>query len=189
MVGKKWETKDKVYHYYYCRNAYHKTCDFPGTAKEDFIEEHFLNWLESRIQERSVDAAIEEFQKLEQSDDPEIREKEIRKAIEEVKSRRSKWQYAWVNELISDDDFKNRMKEEDEKEKMLLDEIEALPAKEHSIDYNIKEMLVEVKKNWTYMDKYEKKQVVHMIVKNIMVDKKDRGKKFDSILIKGITPH
>lgn len=68
--------------------------------------------------------------------------------MNEIEKRRSKWQYAWVNEMISDTDFNARIKEENEKEKMLLTELETLNKSDMNLNINILDLINDLKENW-----------------------------------------
>jgi site-specific DNA recombinase len=104
--------------------------------------------------------------------------KEIKGELDAIEKRRSKWQYAWVNGMFSSDEskndmeFKNRMNEEDEKEKMLQKELDSLtPNETPSFDHNVIEMWTDLKLNWAVMEKETKKQFILIALQSMVVDK------------------
>ena len=135
------------------------------------------------------DTIVEVVSETEKEDDNTHRIKTIRTELSEIEKRRKKWQYAWANELISDEDFKERSKEEDEKEKLLLDELKKLQGsikKEMDIEL-LTETLKDIRKNWNQLEIHEKKHIVNIAVKTIEVDKDEKfSRKPESVIITNI---
>jgi site-specific DNA recombinase len=189
LIGKSNSTKrgDKVYHSfnYYCPNRQRGICDLP-MINQNHIEEKFTR-LFNQTDFEEVAVEKEENEQKESQGDHEETVKKLKKEQEEIQKRRSKWQYAWANEIISDNDFKNRMKEEEEKEKMILKELENLKPKESStpID-NIIELWSNVKLNWEFMDTNEKKQFVQIAIDSIVVDRVSMTKSINDYVFKEV---
>ncbi|KQL20506.1 recombinase family protein [Cytobacillus solani] len=185
MAGKYSISKrgDKKYHSYnyYCHNSKFGSCDQP-LINQNYLEHQFLNRISHWNLNKEVNEAIIEDKKSVDNTDSIAN---INKEIEEIKKRRSKWQYAWVNEMISDEDFKKRTNEENKKEKMLLEELEALTKIENPImdNYNIVDILSDIQLNWSNLEIHEKKQLVHLTFKTISVNKIKKLQKPESVEI------
>ena len=190
MYGHQSQTKRNGKKYisynYYCVNRRFGTCDLPNIA-QNFLEHQFLNIVDKWILDN--DTIVEVVSETEKEDDNTHRIKTIRTELSEIEKRRKKWQYAWANELISDEDFKERSKEEDEKEKLLLDELKKLQGsikKEMDIEL-LTETLKDIRKNWNQLEIHEKKHLVNIAVKTIEVDKDEKfSRKPESVIITNI---
>ena len=166
--------------FYGCLNHRNGICDMPS-FKEEYLEARFLEYL-SRIdirEEAAAQATIEETNEQEQ----EIRE--IEKELEAIEKRRKKWQYAWVNEMISDDEFMERMNEERKKEELLKEQLQSLsPVQSHDMhDMDLLSILSDIKTTWKVMNVLEKKAYVGFIVKKMVVDKVSQKRSPESVEI------
>ncbi|WP_026676740.1 recombinase family protein [Fictibacillus gelatini] len=164
---------------YHCANRKLGLCDLPSIA-QNFLEPQFKAFFDQWDNFEVLDEALTE-EENKSANKKKIAS--IQKELKEIENRKSKWQYAWVNEMITDEDFKSRMKEENEKEKMLLSELEALDESKTTHNINISELLMDMKENWDNMSLPEKKQFVQMTVKEIVVDKVSTEKKPESVSI------
>jgi site-specific DNA recombinase len=193
LIGKtstsKRETKKYISQNYICQNKLRGTCDLPSIS-ERLFEQKFLELMDTwdfkeaanELMNDEVTASIE---------DVEITVKELKEELKNIENRRSKWQYAWVNEMFSKDEeknnneFKKRMHEEDEKEKMILKELNELTPQESPLaDSSILDYWTELKKNWKDMDDQMKKQFILIAVNYIVVDKSNKVRTPDAIEIK-----
>lgn len=185
MTGKysvsKRNGKEYVSYNYQCHNKKFGTCDQP-LISQNYLESQFLVLVSNWNLKEQAPAVAKESDSV--NDDSE-RIKNIKKEISEIAKRRSRWQYAWVNEMISDDDFKKRSDEEAEKEKMLLTELETLEAKTvtHIDNQNIAELISDLPAIWGDFDVSEKKQFIQMAIKNIVADKIKKIQKPESVKI------
>jgi site-specific DNA recombinase len=180
--GKKYSNRN-----YTCNDRINwKRCDQPAMS-ERYIEDRFVNYLRSFESDEERNKALE--------DETEVKDhtKEIEAIHDElakIEKRKSKWQYAWVNEMISDSDFGTRMKEEEKKEKMLLVELEAFKEKDnHSVDISIPQIFEDITNSWEYLTVEEKKNFVQTFFKSITVDKISSRRNAESVEIKGIETH
>jgi len=189
LIGKSNQTRrgDKVYysHNYYCPNRRRSVCDLP-MINENFMEVKFIEMMEhwdftqeaNEIMQNETAAAVE---------DTEGAIKELEAELKEIEKRRDKWQYAWANDIISMEDFKKRMNEENEKEKLIQKELSELAVPDiQDNDENIISLWKDLKLNWQHMDRKAKKQFVLIAVKKITVDKVSAIKSPDSIVIKDV---
>ncbi|WP_445505781.1 recombinase family protein [Niallia sp. 03091] len=162
--------KKYISYSYYCHNQKFGTCDLPHIA-QNYLEIQFLN----KIKEwnMSYELGNDIVNNAESKPDVTKRIKVINNELKALESRRSKWQYAWVNNMLSDNDLRKRTEEEDTKEKTLLRELDKLNQNEQ-IDSKremLAEALLDLQKNWNKLDVYEKKKFVLLVVKELSVNK------------------
>lgn len=172
LVGKWGSTKrgDKIYQTktYYCANRKFGACDLPYIA-ERFMEQQFLVYLENmHVDHNVINDVLDELPK--EQDETERIER-IQAELKAIEKRRAKWQYAWANDMISDDDFTLRMKEENEKEEALRKELENIKPSEKATIGEIKEVIENLRLNWEHLEPTEKKLLLQTFVKEITFDK------------------
>lgn len=175
--------KKYVSYNYYCLNRKFGNCDLPGIA-QNYLEIRFLEFIKQmNIDNQLVNGIINDTKN--HSTDISERIKNIKKELASIEKRRTKWQYAWANEMITDDDFKTRIDEENKKELNLQQQLDTLVESEKGNINN--EILIDtlnnIEKNWDKLDTHEKKQFVNLIVKTITVDKTSERRKPESIVI------
>lgn len=167
---------------YYCTRQRQGLCDMRQIS-EKHLEQRFLDVI-SKWDIRAME--IPEVEKPATS--TEERER-ITAQLEAIEMRKKKWQYAWANDMISDDDLAARMEEEHKKEQPLKEQLLNLPdsAEESSVDENdLLNILSDMRKNWNYMTALEKKNFLGLLVKLIKVDKIGPNGKADSVKITDI---
>jgi site-specific DNA recombinase len=174
LVGKTSTSKrgDKKYYSYsyICQNKLRGTCDLPN-INENFFEQKFIQMMDEWDASKEAKELINDEIAV-SVEDQESNIKQFQDELKNIENRRSKWQYAWVGEMISDEDFKKRMNEENEKEKMILKELNELTPQESSpADTSIIEYWTELKENWNHMDDQMKKQFILIAVNYMIVDK------------------
>lgn len=189
LVGKSSSTKrgEKVYYSYnyYCPNRSRSLCDLP-LINQTLFEQKFIGMISqwdayqeaNDILQNEVATSVEDHTESIQT---------LEKELKDIENRRSKWQYAWVQTMISDNDFKKRMNEENEKEKMILKELSELKSVTTSPMESNPEIWSDLKENWHYMSDEVKKQFVLIAVQSMTVDKINKDKTPDSIEIKEVS--
>jgi site-specific DNA recombinase len=189
LVGKSSSTKrgEKVYYSYnyYCPNRSRSLCDLP-LINQKLFEQKFINMIAqwdayhdaNEILQNEVAATVEDHTEAIQT---------LEKELKEIENRRSRWQYAWVQTMINDNDFQKRMNEENEKEKIILKELTELKSATVSPMDSNPEIWADLKENWQYMSDEVKKQFVLIAVNSITVDKINKDKTPDSIEIKEVS--
>jgi site-specific DNA recombinase len=189
LVGKSSSTKrgEKVYYSYnyYCPNRSRSLCDLP-LINQTLFEQKFINMIAqwdayhdaNEILQSEVAATVEDHTEAIQT---------LEKELKEIETRRSRWQYAWVQTMINDKDFQKRMNEENEKEKMILKELTELRSVSTSPMESNPEIWSDLKENWHYMSDEVKKQFVLIAVQSMTVDKINKDKTPDSIEIKEVS--
>ncbi|MGM7722145.1 hypothetical protein [Metabacillus sp. Hm71] len=101
----------------------------------------------------------------------------LRAELELLEKRRKKWQYAWVNEMLTDEDFTKRMNEENLKEEEIKKQLSSLqPINEKMSPNEMIEVLNNVRENWEHMDSLKKKMLLQMLVQRIDLDKVEIGR-------------
>src|SRR5690625_5831833 len=88
------------------------------TVSEARLEEKLLEKL-SKVDFSKV---IEETD-IKQKNDNIKKKKELEQELNKIEERKKKWQIAWAKDLISSDDLKQRMHEESEREKEVINQI------------------------------------------------------------------
>jgi site-specific DNA recombinase len=164
--------RDKKYYSYnyFCPSKIRGLCDQP-MINQNHIEQKFLN----EIKEWNFSAEIqsnlqnEEFGTVQ---DNQLARERLQQELDSLQEERDRWQYAWLKKMIKDEDLVKRLSEVEEKEKMILKELENLTPKESSTtNTNIAEILEKIKLHWQYMTNEEKKQFLLLAFDNITVDR------------------
>jgi site-specific DNA recombinase len=91
--------------------------------KENLLEVQFITYLKSISINPGIlnDVAHEDV-----IDDSKEKINTLQRELKEIEKRRKKWQYTWVNEMISDEDFFTRIEEENSKEKEINKQLSSL---------------------------------------------------------------
>jgi site-specific DNA recombinase len=184
---------EKVYHShnYYCPKRRRSLCDLPMIS-ENLVEKKFLEMMDEWDASQAAEELIHNEVAATTEDHTETI-KELETELKEIEKRRSRWQYAWVNGMFSKEDakndteFKKRMNEEEEKEKMIQEELNELVTPVLPMeDSGVLELWTNLKLNWQYMDKEAKKQFVLIALQSMCVDKINNEKNSSSIEIKDV---
>lgn len=170
---------------YYCPNRQRALCDLPSIS-QNLFEQKFIELIEKW---NAIEQAKEEMEKEKNESDKDYTETitKLENELKSIEKRREKWQFAWANEMITDLDFKKRLNEENEKEKMIQKELKALtPSESSPMDNSIIEIMSNLKLQWKYMNDETKKQFVLIAIQSMVVDKINKDKTPDSIGIKDV---
>lgn len=162
----KW--KNKRNKSYRCIKVLFNECDMP-LISERIIEYQFLKavkeliFKEIKIETKSPDQHIDKEKII----------KNLQTELNKIEERRKKWQYAWVNEMIDDNQFKNRMNEELIKEQEIKRKLEDINVEieEFEMDNELKELMSDALENWIRLDDHEKKQLIQITIAKIVVEK------------------
>lgn len=174
LHGKRSQSKrgDKIYRMksYQCHKKKIGACKMPNVS-ENYIENRFLKVLQTWDISKEIEG---EDYSLEKNDTAKQIE-QIKNELSTIEKRRKKWQYAWANDKINDDDFTQRMEEENEKEKSLKVELDELhPHLSSSDDIKIESIISDLVANWKNMTDVEKKQAVQLTTKRFYVERISR---------------
>lgn len=178
LIGKYGESyKGNKVRTYLCSNRKMKTCDLPYMS-QILLEKKLMDILSD------VNSVEEQIQNLptDTIDNLQAKINSIQNEIQSIEKRRKKWQYAWVNEMISDEEFTELSQEENKKEAALKEQLQELEPTQHPItseDLNL--ILADIKDNWNNLENLEKKSLLQLIIKKIVVDKTSKKRTADSI--------
>lgn len=171
-----------VYKSYVCNNKASKKCDSPSVS-EKMVDDKFIPNLQQALDDLSnVDIDLDDGNK-------EIEEQKqvVTKELQKIKERRKKWQYAWANETISDEDFSDRNAEESRKEKHYLSVLEKLERnKGESLPVSSIDEIKKLIDNWKRLNDNEKKKLLRSLVNKIVIDIDKSKKKSERLNIKEI---
>src|SRR5690625_568344 len=165
LHGNKTTNNVRTHYSYRCSMRRIGRCNGTNTSvAESRLEVEFIKELE-KIDFTQV---IEEMN-LKQKNDDQERKKELENELVQIEKRRKKWQFAWVNEIITSDDLRKRMKEEDDKKKDVINELEELSEVEE-VEFDeeeVKKLLSDIRGNWNVLKRHEKKELVQSVVDSI----------------------
>ncbi|MGF3103685.1 recombinase family protein [Rossellomorea sp. DUT-2] len=168
---------------YICNRKVVGECNQRSMA-ERYIETQFIKYLDSL---RINPGIVEDITYEDEIDDSQDRMDLLNKELNEIDKRKKKWQYAWVNEMISDEDFSVRMGEEKTKEEDVNKQLSSLqPAGEKMNTEDLSEILLDLKSNWNQLDALEKKMLLQMFTKKIVVDRVSNQLKPDCLEIREV---
>ncbi|MGM0853110.1 MAG: recombinase family protein [Bacillota bacterium] len=168
---------------YICNRKVVGECNQRSMA-ERYIETQFIKYLDSLKINPGI---VEDVTYEDEIDDSQDRMNLLNKELNEIDKRKKKWQYAWVNEMISDEDFSIRMEEENTKEQDVNKQLSSLqPAGEKMNTEDLSEILLDIKTNWYQLDALEKKMLLQMFTKKIVVDRVSDRLKPDCLEIKEV---
>lgn len=161
MYHRKKDNKDIEHNRYRCQACVlNKKKAFSSSEKK--IEKAFLDYID--------DYRFTTVPELKKEDD----EKEIlKKKLSKVERQREKFQKAWSNDLMTDEEFADRMKET----KNTLEEIKeelyksGLNQNEKIDSDTVRRIVNDIKNKWSLLSSLEKKQFMNLFVKNIQLKK------------------
>lgn len=161
-----------IYKNYRCMRKKSGECEGVRGMSERSLEQAFLSYIQKQVKitDKHVERALKE--NVVKPQDLELTKEDYEKEFDKIAKRRKKWQYAWSNDMISDEDFQARMNEEKLKEDELKQEMsENIIEVKEEIDGNqLSRVLLDISSNWKYLDNNEKKQLVQFTVDRIHTD-------------------
>jgi site-specific DNA recombinase len=153
--------------YYICSNRHHKkTCDLP-IIRQIHMEKLILDYLKSF----AIDSELlldESAELVKQKKAAEQRIAQLKQQIGAIRERRKKWQYMFANELISSDELRERLQEENDLLQQHEEDIKSLSIQEDdSHDIDIAKNFLSI---WPKLIDEEKKELVSNMFSKIVVD-------------------
>ncbi len=183
FIGRSNTNKDNGARYksYRCRGVNWKACDFPSIS-ENIVIHNFIEYF------KRMDLYQELNQSLDDDEEKDNRDKKaenLKKELNKIKDRRKKWQYAWANDMISDDEFTSRMNEEQKKEDSIQSQMDELNVntEDQAVDPGIIQMLSDQIQNWEKLSDVEKKQLLQLTIDSILIERQEGKRKKDRIKI------
>lgn len=168
-----------LYRAYACsNNIRYGSCDAPG------ISELIL----AKLLFASMDFFVSPSFK--QSYEPHVEDSEEREELERLialsETKRSRWQHAYGEDLMSFEDFATRMKEENEKLEQWKQQLNAV-APNRTSTFSIEESLETlkmIKENWEYFEQPDRKIVIQALFQKITIMKENgKWKIIDAITV------
>jgi DNA invertase Pin-like site-specific DNA recombinase len=95
--------------------------------------------------------------------------------LKKIERQREKYQKAWSNDLITDEEFSNRMRETKQMYEEIKTKLDAIqPAQQQEFDIEkMKGIINNFNVNWSYLSPNEKKQFVNTFIESIQFEKND----------------
>ncbi|MBY9081059.1 recombinase family protein [Paenibacillus sp. HN-1] len=153
--------------FYICSNRHHiKSCDLP-IFRQVHVEHLVMEYI-NQLQV-DMDRIKEEAKRI--TEDESKRKNEIdkyKKDLAKISDRREKWQYMFVEGLITKDEIRKKMAEEDQKEQ----EAQKLIAASQKTLSGIPRLteLAGLADAWPYLDDQEKKDLVYTLFSQIVIN-------------------
>lgn len=164
-----YKDKSTKYYQYRCRHKIRNRCSGSKSVSERKLENAFIDYLKSvtfdDFLDNIVDQGIEKLNKKEDDIDVDGLKKELKK----IEKRKKKWQYAWAEEAIEFEDFKELMDEARKQEAKTKEKLaSAVEEKPESINKKeIYNALKDIEENWLVLERIEKKKLVDSIIDKI----------------------
>jgi len=173
LKGHKKTDNGKQYRSYRCLNRLNNTCDLPMISQK-LLEDKFI----THFSEIDIVGEYKPSNKqISKTTD------KIEKELEAIKKRRKKWQYAWANELMSDEEYTDRIREEQAKEEELLKSLEEQKEPVNTAQ-EVGIIAKFIEENWEELEVHEKKTFVLNMIDKMVLDKVDVKRMKDRIIIK-----
>lgn len=168
VTSKKKDGTITKYKQYFCRGRKLNVCSM-GKMSERKLEKAIIPYILS-LHIHATDDDVSTGQNTIEDDIIQIKNE-----LKVIEKRRKKWQYAWANEHLKDEEFTELMQEESDREKVLTEELYKLkPAENKKLKNNeLKEILNDMKLNWNNLNDEEKKMLLQIILKRIVVERSD----------------
>ncbi|WP_336967089.1 recombinase family protein [Bacillus cereus] len=168
VTSKKKDGTITKYKQYFCRGRKLNVCSM-GSMSERKLEKAIIPYILSL----HIHATDDDVSSGQNNIEDEIIQ--IKNELKVIEKRRKKWQYAWANEHLKDEEFTELMQEESDREKILTEELYKLkPAENKKLQNDeLKEILTDMKLNWNNLNDEEKKMLLQIILKRIVVERSE----------------
>jgi len=95
-----------------------------------------------------------------------------KKQLQQIDRQREKYQKAWSADLITDEEFTERMNETKIAKIEIKKKLESIqPSSDDDIDFEkVKQIATDIKMNWSYLTSEEKKQFLNNFIESIEFD-------------------
>lgn len=158
-----------IYKNYRCLRKKNGECKGGKQISEISLENAFLSFLEQFDFSSAInEVAVSGESTINTSNEAERKESLLRD-LDKLNQRKKKWQYAWSNDIISDDDFRDRMLEAREQEEDIQKQLKSLvPIEEITTDkVELFSILQDIRRNWEKLEDLDKKNIVQMVFKQV----------------------
>ncbi|PFE05081.1 recombinase [Bacillus cereus] len=173
VKAKKQDGTVTKYKHYFCRGRRLNVCNM-GSMSERKLEKIIIPHILSFYVDATEEISDEEVTIGNSNIEDEITQ--IKNELKVIEKRRKKWQYAWANDHLKDEEFTELMQEENEREKSLTEALYKLkPAENKKLNTEeLKSILKDIKLNWSNLNDEEKKMFMQIILKKIVVERSDQ---------------
>lgn len=158
----------KHYNYICAGRKNGKGCNLP-LLKQELAERMIIDYVRAVNHSMEEVAAAREKLSL-QVVDHNSEKDHLQKELRTVAERRKKWQYMFAEDMISEVDFRSRKREEDEKEKILKEQLDNIKASEAGVNSDNMSFLIDLPELWYDFDDADKKEMVQTIFESIVFD-------------------
>lgn len=158
-----------LYMQYRCRFKRHNRCSGSRNVSESKLEQSFIDYLENISYNDLYDEVAATTEKDLNKQDDQMDVEALQKQLDKIERRKKKWQYAWSEDIMSLEDFKQRMNEANKEEMAIKEELaqnEDTEVEQISKD-EIIAILKDIRKNWDALEQQEKKNLINQVVKQI----------------------
>lgn len=172
LIGRPYRNRKKngdwsiPYYNYICSNrSLSKGCDLP-LLKQELAEDLIMEYI------RKVDFDANNLPSMSQADASGVINEieKLKKELKDIAERRKKWQYMYVEDLMSSDDLRERKKEEDEKEKIIKEELEKKQIENLYTERSSLQRMFNLPELWEQLDDVEKRELMQTVFKRIVID-------------------
>lgn len=176
MVGHtmKWKERDYTLRQYMCKNIKVKKCNAPNVPLQ-LVEDAFIE---------ELDRVIEHYSSIAMTVNRKPTEKKIKKKesleqeLKKISEKRKRFQIAFSEGLIEIEELKARIVDLQNQEEIIKSELHAWEKPHPSLSKEERlHIVLKTRKVWEHATTEEKKQMVHFLVKNIVVDIPDDQRK------------
>jgi len=175
MIGRPYRNKKKdgtttpgIINYICSGRSMQKGCNMP-LLRQSLAEKQIMEYIKGiRISSEEIAAAAEQMEQEQTDFQSEI--EALHKELRAVTERRKKWQYMFAEDLMSEKDFRERKREEDEKERIMSEQIEGLKAKDIGLNSDFMNIMFDLPEYWEVLDDLAKKETMQTIFENIIFE-------------------
>lgn len=172
LIGRPYTNKKKdgttspIVFYICSSRSLRKGCNLP-LLRQSVAEKLIMQYIEKiKLDHSEISAALKANSKTDIQNEREQLQKELR----DIAERRKKWQYMFVEDLISVEDLRERRKEEDEREKIIKERLMELQSQEVGTSKNVMNKLFELPDLWHVLDDTDRREMMQTVFKKIVID-------------------
>lgn len=152
----------KYYITYYCNNKQLNKCDSNGISHNKVLKA-FEGYISNIILDKSIDIKPDTNHKKQIE--------KLTKELENIDKKRKRLQMLFIDEQINNSDYQEMITQLEKDRNRINENIKLISSGQEKIDYNnIKDIIINVKKNWDYLDKNERNMFINQFVKYINID-------------------
>ncbi|GKU76895.1 recombinase family protein [Paenibacillus sp. L3-i20] len=169
MFGRTRKKANGVFTIYMCSNRTQSMgCDMP-LLRQNVAESLIMGYVRSiKLTYEEVAASKETIREKNESVEDQL--KELQKKLNAILERKKKWQYMLAEDLISESDFRNRKREDDDIERIIRTQINETKANSIGFSAQNASLLIDLPTIWEEIDDASKKEMIQTIFEYIYVD-------------------